>query len=98
LPYSGTRSNPEARALEVLHDAGVEPPRVNIRVGGEEADLVWPVRRLIVEIDGPDYHRFRDEDSRKQRRWVKAGYRVRRIPSGAVYDDPSRLLALATGA
>jgi very-short-patch-repair endonuclease len=69
---------------------------VNVRIAGEEADLVWPERRLIIEIDGPDFHQFRDEDMRKQGLWEKAGHRVRRIPSGAVYTDPARLLALAS--
>src|SRR5690349_7395305 len=44
IPYSRTRSNAEARALEVLHDAGVEPPNLNTNIAGEEADLVWPKR------------------------------------------------------
>ena len=51
---------------------------------------------MIIEIDGPQYHRFREEDARKQERWERAGFTVRRIPSDAVYDDPDRLIALAT--
>jgi len=97
LPYQRTRSDPEGRALELITDAELPLPRVNVRINGEEADLVWPERRLIVEIDGPDFHRFQDEDIRKEQCWIKAGYRVRRIPSGAIYDDPSRLVALAGG-
>ena len=95
LPYSRTRSNPEARALEILHDARVEPPRVNVRIAGEEADLVWPEPRVIIEIDGPQFHRFRDLDVRKQERWEAAGYVVRRISSDDVYADPDRLIGLA---
>ena len=95
LPHNRTRSNAEALGLEVLHDAGIEPPQVNIKIAGEEADLAWPKHRLIIEIDGPQYHQFADEDARKQRVWERAGYVVRRLPSDTVYDDPSRLLALA---
>jgi hypothetical protein len=98
LPYARTRSNPEARALEVLHDAGAPPPLVNVRIAGEEADLAWPKPRVIVEIDGPQYHRFRDEDARKEQRWRSAGYDVRRIASDLVYDRPDLLLALAPAA
>ena len=94
LPYQRTRSNPEARALEVLHDAGAAPPLVNSRIAGEEADLAWPDRRVIIEIDGPQYHRFRDEDARKAEVWRAAGYIVRRLSSDAVYDSPDELLAL----
>jgi hypothetical protein len=93
IPYHRTRSNPEGRALEVLHDAGIEPPKVNIKIAGEEADLVWLKRKLIVEIDGPQYHQFRAEDARKEAAWRKAGFTVRRIPSDAVFDAPDRLLA-----
>ncbi|HEX4760457.1 MAG TPA: DUF559 domain-containing protein [Thermoleophilaceae bacterium] len=95
VPYHRARSDPEGRALEVLHDAGLPPPRVNIRVAGEEADLTWREARLIIEIDGPQYHQFPAEDARKQALWEGAGYVVRRIASDAVYEDPARLLALA---
>ena len=88
LPYARTRSDAEARALELLHDARIDPPAVNIKIAGEEADLVWLDRKVIVEIDGPQYHQFRDEDGRKTARWRAAGFDVRRASSGAVYDDP----------
>jgi very-short-patch-repair endonuclease len=97
LPYARCRSDAEARALEVLHDAGIEPPKVNIRIAGEEADLTWPARRLIIEIDGPQFHLFADEDARKQRLWEEAGYRVRRIDSGLVFKAPEVLLRKAEG-
>jgi hypothetical protein len=95
LPYARARSDAECHALETLHDAGITPPALNVRIAGEEADLVWRDRRLIIEIDGPQYHRFRDEDLRKQARWEGAGYEVRRLPSSVVYDRPRRLLNAA---
>jgi very-short-patch-repair endonuclease len=93
IPYHRTRSDAEARALELLHDAGIPPPQVNVAVAGEEADLVWPERPLIVEIDGPQYHQFRDEDARKQTLWEDAGFVIRRVPSDDVYDAPDRFVA-----
>jgi len=95
LPYTRTRSNAEARALEVLQDAGLAPQGVNRQIAGAEADLVWFEQRRIVEIDGPQYHQFKDEDERKQRRWEAAGYDVRRITSGDVYAKPQLLVSLA---
>ncbi len=95
IPYHRTRSTAEARALELLHDAGVEPPLVNEKINGEEADLIWPRHRHIVEIDGADFHQFPEEDARKQRIWENAGYTVRRIPSDDIYYNPRRLMALA---
>jgi hypothetical protein len=97
IPYQRTRSDPEGRALEELDDANVEPPLVNVQIAGEEADLTWPRERRIVEIDGPQFHQFADEDARKQAAWENAGYKVERIPSGTIYVDPARLIAMATG-
>jgi hypothetical protein len=96
IPYSRTRSDAEGRALEVLYDAGAPTPQVNVKVAGEEADLVIPERRLIIEIDGPQYHQFPEEDERKGRAWRDAGFTVRRLPSDAVYRAPDDLVRLAS--
>lgn len=95
IPYHRCRSDAECRGLEVLHDGGIVPPEVNVRVAGKEADLVWRRRRLIIEIDGPQWHLFADQDALKQAIWERAGFTVERIPSDDVYFHPERLLALA---
>lgn len=95
IPYHRTRSDAEGRGLEVLHDAGIEPPRVNTRAARVEADFHWPQYRLIIEIDGPQFHQFADEDARKQAIWERAGNTVRRIPSDDIYHHPDRLISLA---
>jgi hypothetical protein len=56
IPYHRCRSDAESRALEVLHDAGVQAPEVNVRIAGREADLLWRRWKLIAEVDGP-HHR-----------------------------------------
>jgi hypothetical protein len=94
IPYSRCRSDAEARALEILHDAGEEPDAVNEEIAGQEADLIYRDRRLIVEIDGPQYHQITAEDARKQAAWEDAGYTVRRISSDRVYDLPGQLIRL----
>jgi hypothetical protein len=94
LPVERCRSASEVRALEVLRDAGRPLPEVNRRIAGEEADLSWRALRLIVELDGPQFHLDRGEDKRKQLVWERAGWEVRRLPSPDVYDNPERLLAL----
>jgi Protein of unknown function (DUF559) len=94
IPYERTRSDAEGRALELIHDAGAPLPKINIRVAGEEADLVWIERRLIVEVDGRQFHQFPEVDARKERRWRAAGYTVRRVPSDVVYDAPDDLIAI----
>ena len=67
---------------------------MNRKIAGEEADLIWRKRRLIIEIDGGPFHLDVGEDLRKQQIWERAGYTVRRIPSDAVWNEPARLVAL----
>ncbi len=95
LPIERARSGAEARALEILRDADIELPRLNVDVAGEEADLSWPRERLIIEIDGGPFHQDVGEDARKEATWRGAGWRVLRIDSGDVYEHPQQLLDLA---
>lgn len=94
LPVHRARSASEVVALQILKRAGVPEPRFNRHVVGEEADFHWPAHRLIIELDGPDFHRDVGEDLRKQAIWEAAGWRVERLPSPVVYEEPERLLAL----
>lgn len=95
LPLERARSGAEVRAMEILRAANRPLPLLNVRIAGEEADLSWPRERLIVEIDGGPFHLDQGEDARKERAWAAAGWTVRRIPSGAVYEHPAQLLARA---
>lgn len=94
LPLERARSGAEVRSLEILRSAGYAPPRLNVRVAGEEADLSWGTN-VLIEIDGGSFHLDAGEDARKQARWEGAGWTVRRISSDDVYEHPERLLALA---
>jgi very-short-patch-repair endonuclease len=95
LPLERARSGAEVRALEVLRDGSFVLPRLNVRIAGEEADLSWAAHRLLIEVDGGPFHLDVGEDARKQTRWERARWTVRRISSDDVYDRPERLLALA---
>lgn len=95
LPLERARSGAEVRALEVLRDAEHELPRLNVDIAGEEADLSWASRRLIIEIDGGPFHLDKGEDARKEAIWRAAGWAVRRITSDDVYEHPQRLVAIA---
>jgi len=95
LPIEHARSGAEVRALEILRDAGIDLPRLNVEITGEEADLSWPKTKLIIEVDGGPFHEDVGEDARKEAAWRGAGWEVRRIDSDDVYEHPRRLLALA---
>lgn len=87
LPLHRTRSDAEGKALERYRRAGMRIPAINERVGRFEADFVDHERRLIVEVDGPQFHLFPGEDERRERAWRARGYRVVRRPSSAVYTE-----------
>jgi hypothetical protein len=95
LPVDRARSGAEVQALMVLRDAGRRLPRLNHRIAGEEADLSWADERLIVEIDGDPFHQDVGENRRRDAAWSAAGWRVVRLPSHVVYEDPQRLLTAA---
>lgn len=95
LPLDRCKSDAEVEGLVVVDAAGLPLPEVNVKRAGEEADFSWPERRLIVEIDGPQFHRDPLEDARKTRVWTLAGWTVHRMPSDDVYHHPERLLVLA---
>ena len=73
--------------LENLYLTGQPIPDVNEVVGGYEADLVDHVNKRIIEIDGPQFHLFPDENERRDSDWGGEGYAVTRIPSPRVYDE-----------
>jgi hypothetical protein len=95
LPFDRCRSDAEAFGLVVLDEAGRPIPQVNERFAGEEADFCWPDRGEIVEIDGPQWHRFKEEDARKTAIWTAAGFRVQRLSSERLFAEPASLLHLA---
>jgi len=95
LPIERARSGAEVRAMEMIRDAGLELPRLNVDVAGEEADLSWPRKRLIIEIDGGPWHQDAGEDARKEAAWRRAGWEVLRIDADDVYERPRRLLDLS---
>jgi hypothetical protein len=94
IPYHRCRSDAECRGLEVLCDAGIPLPDVNVRVAGREADYVWRKWKLIIEIDSKEFHPFPADDAAKQARWEAAGYTVLRIWANDIYYRPTMLLAL----
>ncbi len=90
-----TRSELEARFLDLCREAGLSRPRVNARVEAAgtslEVDCLWPVEGLIVELDGRETHATRrafEEDRARDRRLAVAGYRVVRVTWRQLRDEP----------
>ena len=95
LSIDRCKSDAEAHAMELLDTNRRPLASVNVLRAGKEADLSWTDHRLILEIDGPQFHRDKLEDARKTAIWTAAGWTVRRIDSEEIFRAPERLLDLA---
>jgi very-short-patch-repair endonuclease len=88
---SQTRSDLERRFADLCRDAGLPPPAVNTWVGGFEVDALWPAQRLIVELDGYEFHRTRaafERDRARDGELQLAGYRVLRFTYRRLVHEP----------
>jgi predicted transcriptional regulator of viral defense system len=102
-----TRSELEARFLELVRRAGLPEPQTNLPLvaldhPGTEVDFYWPTHRLVVETDGWTDHGTRTafkRDRRKDAALVACGYRIVRFTYDDVTDDGAtvvrRLRAIA---
>jgi very-short-patch-repair endonuclease len=81
-----TRSELEERFVELLRSSDFSLPQVNVLVQGDkythEVDAYWPEHRLVVELDGFEFHRTRrdrERDAAKTADLELAGHRVMRL-------------------
>lgn len=81
-PALGTRSELELRFIELCERQRLPIPAVNVWVEGLLVDALWIRERVIVELDGFQYHRTRADqrrDAERDRRLTLAGYTVLRF-------------------
>lgn len=86
-----TRSALEVLFLEVIRHAGLPEPAVNMWLLDMEVDFVWWAQRLVVEVDGAEYHRTdsaRDRDHRRDAALQAAGYKVLHVSDRWLVNDP----------
>jgi very-short-patch-repair endonuclease len=77
-----TRSKAERLMKALIREAKLPTPHVNRMVAGFQADFFWPDQRLIVEVDGYQFHSHRqafERDRKRDAAHTLAGYRVIRI-------------------
>jgi very-short-patch-repair endonuclease len=94
-----TRSALERRFLKLCRDHGIERPEVNAVIEGMEVDFVWRDRKLIVEVDGYEFHRSRGAFERDRERDVELamrGWTTRRFTWRQV-ESRSQWVAAAIG-
>lgn len=96
-----TRSEAERRLKALLRSAALPMPRTNVKRAGWEVDAVWDRQRLVVEVDGYEYHRTRpkfERDRRKDGRLLLAGYRVLRVTWRQLTREPETVVAIIAAA
>ncbi len=82
----------ELRFVEVLRHKGIRMPEVNHNVEALMVDAVWHDSRVVVELDGFEFHKLpRDlrRDNARTTKLVLAGYRVIRFTWDDVVGDPA---------
>ena len=67
-PTTQTRSGGEEALLALIRKANLPTPEVNAKVGNYTADFLWRKQKVIVELDGYDYHRGRAAFERDHQR------------------------------
>lgn len=86
-----------------LTDAGIEEPELEYRVTDEaggfimQADLAWPRRRKIIELDGLAFHfgrAERERDNRKRNRAKAEGWAILEVLWSMLADEPEELVDL----
>jgi very-short-patch-repair endonuclease len=86
-----TRSWGERRLLALVREAGLPVTVTNTMLNGYQVDALWPDHRLVLEVDGWDFHRGRrafETDRARDAAHVAAGYRVIRFTANQLRDEP----------
>lgn len=87
-----TQSEKEQHFLELIREHGLPEPRVNVLIEGELVDFVWPQAKVIVEVDGYQWHKTRttfENDHRRDAKLTAAGYLVLRFTARQITDNPA---------
>jgi hypothetical protein len=95
-PPALTRSAAEDRFLALVRAAPIPEPAVNVRLGPHEVDFLWRRQRLVVEIDGFDFHSSRaafERDRLRDAELQASNFRVMRVTWRQLVHHPDAVLA-----
>jgi very-short-patch-repair endonuclease len=84
------------RLLGLLRQTDLPAPETQVRLCGHKVDFLWRQQRLIVEVDGHQFHGHRgafERDRRQGQRLIAAGFRVVRITWRQLVDEPLAVIA-----
>jgi Protein of unknown function (DUF559) len=98
-PFAGatadgpTRSELEDRFLAFCEEHGLPRPEINTRVAGYEVDALFRAQRLIVELDGWEFHGDRrtfESDRVRDADLLAAGFRTVRMTWARLTGPPAK--------
>ncbi|HTX32426.1 MAG TPA: type IV toxin-antitoxin system AbiEi family antitoxin domain-containing protein [Solirubrobacteraceae bacterium] len=95
-PAPWTQSELERRFLALLREHGFPEPATNVLIHGFLADCWWPEARLVVEIDGYEFHKSRKQFEENRLRDTKLqleGIRVLRVTQARIEFGTAELLS-----
>jgi very-short-patch-repair endonuclease len=90
-----TRSAAERRLLRLIRAASLPSPITNVRVGAHEVDFLWPRERVVVEVDGYQWHSDRaafERDRLRDAELQALGYRVIRVTWRSLQREPGAVV------
>ncbi len=91
-----TRSQLEARMLDLCDAHAIARPEVNAIAAGHEVDFLWRGHRLVVEADGHEDHGTRiafERDRARDAHLMLHGLRVLRVTYRRLVDEPREVAA-----
>lgn len=95
-----SRSKRERRFLRLIRDAELPMPEMNVPFGRFELDFFWRRERLVVEVDGFNFHRGPHafgQDREKELAVRAAGLDMLRVTGDHVLKRPWMVLAAVAG-
>jgi hypothetical protein len=90
-----TRSGLERRFLELMRDAGLPEPSMNLFVEGFEIDAWWEAERFGVELDVYETHGSRlsfEEDRERDDQLLHAGIETTRVTGPRLDREPGKVV------
>ncbi|MGO9961725.1 MAG: DUF559 domain-containing protein [Solirubrobacteraceae bacterium] len=90
-----TRSEREERFLRLVRAGGLPEPELNVRIGPYRVDALWRTLRLVVEVDGYEFHSTRrsfENDRERDLQLTSQGFSTIRFTAEQVKDRPAMVL------
>jgi very-short-patch-repair endonuclease len=94
-PATDSKSDLESAFLDLVRDAALPLPQLNVLVDGFLVDAYWPRARLVVELQSYEYHSDRqafERDNSKLTRLQVAGYAVLPLTHRKLRDEPDEVV------